>query len=389
MKRIKLYKYRDYLCCIVVGMFVISTFSDYFFTKRVGFCAIELILIPLLFVYNRYLQQIKCADIIYSFFIMFILWALSYSFLTSLQFNTILSTVRSYFLFFLAFFLFYRNELKEKDFNTIYTILFISKCGDLLGAVLGLQEKVFTDADSVITNLNILTTPFIISYAYRQKNSIHFLIVCTLCLVASFFSATRGIILYTIINIIMCVLFNKQSISSIIKSVVGIAVLAFAIISIYLASENIVHDYSSNLHYRLYSKVLERNDVVTGDKDREEHFYYLLEHIDEAIIPHGMATRNSDTVRMQSNRMLWAVRDSSLVEIVYTFGFFSVFIIVYILRMAFYYFKRRSENVVYYVMAMLLANLLICLPMGYGLLITPPLVFVLGAEVGAAVRLKK
>ena len=196
-----------------------------------------------------------------------------------------------------------RNPIKYNAIKYIYWIALISKVADLIGALAGLQLSVSLDG-SVITNMNILTTPIILAYAYRCKGMVHFILVSLLCLFLSFFSVTRGIMLYTCFNIACCLIFNQFSFISSFKKILAIGVLSISLISIYFASENFVYEYSSNLHYRMYSKVLEHDEVVTGDNDRKEHYSYLFEHIDEVLFPHGMATRASETVNISSNRIL-------------------------------------------------------------------------------------
>ena len=372
MKVLKFRRIRDCLACILLAVFVVSTFSNYYLVNKIGFCAIEIVLIPLLLLYNRFLSKIKGTDIALSLSIIFVLWVLSYAFLNPIQFSTISSTVRSYLIFFLSFFLFMRNEINDTAFENVYWVVLVSKIADLAGAVAGLQMSVLMDSNSVISSINILTTPIIIAYSYRCKGMVHFMLVCLLCLITSFFSATRGIILYTVINILFCILLKQLSLMNFLKKLCAVGALSFLLVSVYFASENYVKDYSPNLHYRMYRKVLEHDDVVTGDKDREEHYYYLLEHIDEVLFPHGMATRSSDTVQISSNRILWSIRDSSFVEIVYTFGIFSLILFFYLIKITMFYIKRKDYNVANFVLAMCLINLIICIPMGYGLLITPP-----------------
>ena len=386
MNSISFKKVRDVIACVLLAIFVVSTFSNFYLVNKVGFCAIEIVLIPLLLIYNKFLRKISNIDIVLSLSTIFILWALAYFFLLPNQFATIASTIRSYLIFFLSFFLFYRNKILDDSYELIFYIALFSKVADLVGAVCGLQVAVLLDSNSIISSINILTTPIVIAYSYRKKNIVYFIAVCILCIVASFCSATRGVILYSILNIFACLVLTKMSFLSLLKTIVPIAFLSIAMVFVYFNIENDVKEYSPNLHYRLYKKVLEHDDVVTGDKDREEHFYYLLEHIDEAVIPHGMATRASETVKFQSNRMLWSIRDSSFVEIVYTFGIFSIFIFLYLIRMLIFFLKRRLDNVVNFVLTLSLVNLFFCIPMGYGLLITPPIIFVLGAELGLAAK---
>lgn len=388
MKTLKVRQIGNVLSCILLAVFVVSTFSNYYLVNKVGFCAIEIILIPLLLIYNKYLRKIKAKDIFLSLGIIFILWALAYVFLDSIQFATISSTVRSYFLFFLSFFIFLRNPIKYNAIKYIYWIALISKVADLIGALAGLQISVLSEG-SVITNVNILTTPIILAYAYRCKGMVHFILISLLCLLVSFFSGTRGIMLYTCLNIMCCLILKQFSFISSFKKILAIGILSISLISIYFASENFVYDYSPNLHYRMYRKVLEHDDVVTGDNDRKEHYFYLFEHIDEVLFPHGMATRASDTVKISSNRILWSIRDSSLVEIIYTFGVFSIIFFFFLFKLTFLYIKRRNNNVVDFILAVCLINIIICIPMGYGLLITPPIIFTLGAELGLALNFRQ
>lgn len=388
MKTLKVRQIGNVLSCILLAVFVVSTFSNYYLVNKVGFCAIEIILIPLLLIYNKYLRKIKAKDIFLSLGIIFILWALAYVFLDSIQFATISSTVRSYFLFFLSFFIFLRNPIKYNAIKYIYWIALISKVADLIGALAGLQISVLSEG-SVITNVNILTTPIILAYAYRCKGMVHFILISLLCLLVSFFSGTRGIMLYTCLNIMCCLILKQFSFISSFKKILAIGILSISLISIYFASENFVYDYSPNLHYRMYRKVLEHDDVVTGDNDRKEHYFYLFEHIDEVLFPHGMATRASDTVKISSNRILWSIRDSSLVEIIYTFGVFSIIFFFFLFKLTFLYIKRRNNNVVDFILAVCLVNIIICIPMGYGLLITPPIIFTLGAELGLALNFRQ
>lgn len=388
MRILKVRQIGNVLSCMLMAVFVVSTFSNYYLVGKVGFCAIEIILIPLLLIYNKYLRKIKGKDIFFASGIIFILWALAYVFLSQTQFATIFSTVRSYLIFFLSFFLFLRNPIKYNAIKYIYWIALISKVADLIGALAGLQLSVSLDG-SAITNMNILTTPIILAYAYRCKGMVHFILVSLLCLFVSFFSGTRGIMLYTCLNIACCLIFKQFSFISSFKKILAIGVLSISLISIYFASENFVYEYSSNLHYRMYSKVLEHDEVVTGDNDRKEHYSYLFEHIDEVLFPHGMATRASETVNISSNRILWSVRDSSLVEIIYTFGVFSIILFFFLFKLTFSYIKRRNNNVVDFILSICLVNIITCIPMGYGLLITPPIIFTLGAELGLALSFRQ
>lgn len=112
MRILKVRQIGNVLSCMLMAVFVVSTFSNYYLVGKVGFCAIEIILIPLLLIYNKYLRKIKGKDIFFASGIIFILWALAYVFLSQTQFATIFSTVRSYLIFFFIFFSFFKKSYK-------------------------------------------------------------------------------------------------------------------------------------------------------------------------------------------------------------------------------------------------------------------------------------
>lgn len=376
-------KLKDWICLSLFAVFCVSTFSTYFFVPRIGFNAIELVLVPLIIIYPRYIRNVRKADWLRIVGIVGLLLFIALFFLRYDQIRTLYSPARSYLIFFIAFFLFYRNPFPIMKY--VFYVALISKVFDLIGAVFSMQHQVAGDVVDVVNASNILTTPIILAYAYWNKSKVYYLFVCTLCLVAAFCTVTRGVLLYTIIDIALCFAFRIRNVTTIIKGLVVITLIGYVGTHVYLAAEDSVKDFSRSLHHRLYTKVLEHDNAVTGDKDRVEHITYMIENVDEALLPHGIPSRDASTVRIKENRMLYAVQDSSLVELFYVFGFVAIILLYKLFKMTLFYTRVRQHEY-FYVIAVSLVNLIICLPMGYGLFMYPPVVFTLGAVVGVSYK---
>lgn len=382
---IKSFKY--IVITILIAFFVISIFANYVFTRYIGFNSIELIIIPILLFYSKYIRNIKFTDIFICLAIILGLWCLSVFFLPTELNDTLYNTIRSYLLFFFVFFIIYRNPIF--NFKYIYIIALLSKVGDILTSILLLQ---MTPDDDVIVGANFLTTPIILAYAYKKKSMIHFISVMLLCVVSSFLSITRGILLYTIIDVIIIIVLNIYSIKQFIKWIIVICMISPMVYTVYLAAEMPIKEYSPSFHYRMYRKVLDKDDkdVVTGDNDRKEHYLYVLLNPEEALTPHGLPSRFAWSDFYKTNhRLLYACQDSAIVELIYTFGFFLIPILLSFIRLILFFVKRRKNNVESFIILSCLLNILIALPMGYGLIINPSIIATLAVQLAIAYKMKK
>ena len=68
---------------------------------------------------------------------------------------------------------------------------------------------------------------------------------------------------------------------------------------------------------------------------------------------------------------------------------FSIILFFFLFKLTFSYIKRRNNNVVDFILSICLVNIITCIPMGYGLLITTPIIFTLGAELGLALSFRQ
>lgn len=362
------------ICCI-------STFSSYLFVGVVGFCAIEVVLIPLLFLYPQFVHNVRQQDWVVMTMIIVTLLAVALISLTAEQSARLYSPLRSYVIFFVAFYLFYRNP--APDLKYVFYVAVISKVFDLLGAELNLAAQIMVEDKQVANGSNFLMTPILLAYAYYRKSTPFFVLMCALCLTAAFFTVTRGVLLYTFIDIGLCILLRIKSMGTLIKGTVIVAVLSIVAVNVYFLAEDTVRNYSLSMHNRLYTKVLDRENAHTGDDVRIGHMTYLWEHPDESLLPHGIPSRDATVTGMKENRMLWSVQDSSFVELMYTYGVFALFLCVLLAFMTYYHWKLRHSEY-HYILAISLLNLIVCLPMGYGLFMFPPLLLTLGGILGVA-----
>ena len=381
------YSIKQSIIIILLAFFVISQYSNYIFVKYVGFNSIELIIIPLLILFPQYIKNIKYNDVIKSITIVTILWVLSVFFLPAELDNTLYNTIRSYFLFFGAFYIIYRGPII--DFKYLYLVALLSKFGDILSSISILQAVQY---EQVITNANFLTTPIVLAYAYKKKTTIHFIFVSFLCLIASFLSITRGILLYTIIDILLVVILNVNSIRKFIKIIFVFLIIIPITYYLYISSENQIKEISPSFHHRMYTKILNKNDknVVTGDDDRVGHITYIFQNIEKVIIPHGLPSRFAGSdFYFKNNRLLYSCQDSSIVELVYTYGIFLIPILLSFLRLILFFLQRIRRSDEYYIVLICLLNILIALPMGYGLIIFPSIIVTLATEMAIAYKIKK
>ncbi len=370
---------------IYISVFIISVITTHIYINYMGlgFAAIELGLFPLLIVLSRKYKILIGKDLLTVVLFIGVLSALSMIFLNSEQLPTIWKVIRSYCLFFIAFFFFFRNDFS--DWEKVYTVSIISVLFDILSSFLHANYYVTTTDQQYAVLINILLPIFVIGYSYLNKSKLHFIVVCLLCLIDAFFSVTRGNVLYVLITIFSAValLDSKQTISRIVL----VLVLGAVVVNLYLSFEDTLERYSPNMHYRLYTKVLEREDANTGDEVRKDQLVFLIDHFDYCAIPHGLPSRESRLVDKERERLMWSVRDCSLNELVYTYGLLGYFVPFLLLIGAFRLYKKHLNSSINKVFCLCFLIIDAYLFTGYGLLSTPSTVVYLGMIVGSSFRL--
>ena len=350
----------------------------------IPFAAIELGLIPLVIIFSRKYCFFSEQDIIRVITIILILSTLSLIFLSTEQFLTIWKVIRSYLLFFFAFFFFYRNDFKEWD--RLYQISCISVVFDIISSLLHLNTNVLDGDKEDAFIINILLPLFVISYSYLKKGKLQFLFICVICLLDGFFSITRGNMLYVVITIILSLLILDPKSS--IRRIIPMILVSIFVFNVYLSVEDDLEEYSPSMHYRLYTKIINREEANhEGDELRKGHLMYLIEHFDYCVIPHGLPSRESAIVSKKNERLMWSVRDCSLNELVYTYGILGYFAPFLLLVGAIKLYRKKRDDRMNRIFSLCFLVIDAYLFTGYGLLSTPSTVLYLGMIMGSSWRI--
>lgn len=370
----------------LIAILIISSFTNYFYINilNVGFCSIEILMIPILFIYRNHLKTIKSKGVINIFLLGILLTSLALLFLNNEQILTIANPIRSYCLFCLGFLIFRYSRFTI--WNNIYSILLISVVADIVGSILTINLKINISTETM-SMINILIPPYLISYSSRKKSNIEFILISILCIISAVLSITRGNILYVFFIILATLAFTKNKTKQL-KYFIGIMVLLISGYYIYIISETLIEDFSPSMHYRLYTKILEYESVNTGDNIRKEHLLYLIDNISDCIVPHGFATRATDLVSFKNERLLWSIKDCSINELIYMFGFIGYLIPLYLIKIAYYLYKNKNSDI-HFVFMICVGTIIMYLFSGYGLLIFPPTVLTLGCVIGSVYKLYK
>lgn len=378
---------------VILGILLAFTLSSLsvILLQSVGFSFkfIEFIFIPIIFYYHKRFQSLWfCKKTLLSaFFIGCLLLCLSMISHNTEPLTYFISSLRYYIFFVFGYCIFRNNDiltLKQLFFITS-VVLFYDSIACLINFI-NVQEEV--NDTITVNNINFLSASIYISlsfYFYKKKISILILLV-GFALGVSFFSITRGLFLFALLSVfINVIIYSFYKVSFLIRNILLMGTLIVAGWNIYLNCEQQVRNISPAMHYRLYTKYSEEENE--GDDIRKKEVMYLVDHVDEIVLPHGFPIWNVDSAirNKNTNFLLWSVLDSSLVAMIYTFGIFTLLLALIFFIAYLKLFKNAliHKDEISFLIFPTISLVPIYLFFGYGLLSDVSIVFTLGSLLGA------
>lgn len=359
---------------LLIGIILFSPYVNILFTQEWGInhTYIEFFIIPLFIAFRKHFK-FKIINIILSLLFL-ILFTLLGTLNTNFTLTQILYTSRSYTLI-LFFFLCFKNH----PILTINDLYYLS-LGSILGSII-VSSNNFLNIEvlentgfSYIVDMNVLSIPLCISSALLTKKLPIILFTVFITLIGAYLSVTRGLLLFFILSLIISMLFAYKKRKAIVRIlfICSIGLLSLTLVA-YYNLENKVYDMSPTIHNRLYTKI--RNGS-TGDDGRIRHLIYIADNLDSYILPRGFVYRKTDNLK--KHRDLWMVQDIALGELLYTFGFLFIFLLIWYLNKYISLLKTKWRNSNIVLVCTMATAFIIFIFFGYGILIHPYSVCLLG-----------
>lgn len=224
-----------------------------------------------------------------------------------------------------------------KSFLMNPNILYWISIGTIIGGILmGLTGLEYLEENQTLYLCpTILAMPLSAALSF-YKPLIYKVLTFLLLFLMAGLSQTRGIILYGILcYFITWFLYSAFIIKNILNKTSILLIIGFiAAIIVYYNVEDSVRQSSKYLHYRLYNK-MENVGEISEDQSRLNQYYYVFNHYEENLLPHGFYLRRG--INEWGRKTAIGVNDSGFLELVYTFGFILVTVLLFVF---FKHYKR-------------------------------------------------
>lgn len=231
--------------------------------------------------------------------------------------SPVLSTARAYLLLILFLTLFFNISNTEKLLQAVFITSFSSVVGWALTVYLKFTG-VFPIGLDFVTYGNMVAVSLAISFAFtKYRRPVILLPLLAIVIFISVASATRRLILVSVMSIIVSFLFNSIFIKKSFKSTIVLAIITISFISILPAIESTVEDISPVLHHRVFDKTKNAaiDSDIAEDNVREDNFTKILNDIPNLILPHGFVSKQAT-----ADGRVGIFVDNPFYEIFYTIG---------------------------------------------------------------------
>lgn len=372
------------ILCLLVGICGFSSLSSLITIKilKLPFDAIEIFIIPFYFLlrkniilFNKYVPF--C---IYCFVILLLLGLF-------LAGNEALSTARSFLLILFGFCIAY--NYRSYNQKIVFSILYGVLLGELISSRLTI---VSLDSQSFVTNINFVAINVLISISIFTKKVIHNILIISFCIVVSFMSITRGIVIYILFNVIISIMlsfaYNRKKSMATLLLTFFIGIFFYGL---YFNIENAVENFSPTIHHRMYTKVANFGEKNNADEARANEYQYLIDHPFECIVPHGFCSTNVGKEFNNKLSLLGFTQDVSIIELIYIFGFFFIIILCKLIKLNFEFFKYYLfyRKQIYGIILSFLIMFFLYLFLGYGVINNPYSALTDGLIIGSSLNVLK
>lgn len=382
---------KDKVFLFLIGLFGFSSLLSYLSTRLIHApCLIEVVVIPLLYYYRR---NIKIPQSELIAVILFILLGIFIGLLNPVySLKEILPIARCFLLGAIAFIIAKNNNV-FKDINNLYTFCFGVFIGDLLNAYILMSTILGTKFDKqYAVDINIIFSVLWVVLTILYKKDRYLIAVFILVPTLSFLSVSRGVSTFFIIAIILAFIlkiFHRPSKIILISGFLSISYITLA--SIYINNEDAIRKFSPSMHFRMYKKVKSygKNNI---DKGRIRPYLWAGNHLTYYIFPHGFLGKKFLTPLDGENTPLMSPWDSAYMELLYTFGFFPLLIVllIYLYKLySCYLLYARTKELIFSASFVMLALLFFEHVFTYGLIRSPFMVVCNGGFLGFIWRITK
>lgn len=375
----------------LIGLFGFSSLLSYLSTKLIHApCLIEIIAVPLLYYYRK---NIKIPQSELIAVILFVLLGTFIGLLNPVYSLTeIIPIARCFILGAIAFVIAKNNNI-FKSIDSLYTFCFGVFMGDLLNAYILMSSILGTHLDKqYAVDINIIFSVLWVVLTILYKKDKYLILVFILVPTLSFMSVSRGVATFFLIGIVLAFimkLFQRPS-----KFVVIIAFLSvsyFVLSSLYINNEDAVRKFSPSMHFRMYTKVKSygANNIDDG---RIAPYIWVGNHLTYYIFPRGFLGKKFLTQIGGENTPLMSPWDSAYMELLYTFGFFPLLIVllIYLYKLySCYLLYARTKELIFSASFVMLALLFFEHIFTYGLIRSPFMVVCNGGFLGFIWRITK
>jgi len=344
-----------------MGILVFSPFGSFLVMDVLGLpmSLPELLFIPFFIIYRKRYQFSPIGGV--RAFIFFTLWVimLSISILVK-EYSTsaVISSSRTYLTLIISYLFFSRENNVSLD-DVMYISLG-STIGWLISSFIGISVYLSGQAPTVARCGNMLALVLLISIAMFRRHNKVLLFSIFLCTLLSLTSGMRRQIVVFLASLLLSYLL--LSIKNVNKFLQYTLLLTLAIV-LFLIFLPRIEDYLKTSAPQLYFRIFQKTEMFltgksekSGDLVRIKIMSNMVQNFGDYIIPKGFVSRRTATDN--TGRFI----DFPLSELFYTFGFFSIFILLGIIICTigcFYqYFNWRSDSAIFVVVALIMLMLL-------------------------------
>lgn len=375
---------KDKIIPFLLGLFSFSSLLSYWSVRLLHApCLVEICAIPLLY-YYRHKIKIPQTDLISV--ILFMLLGIFVGLLNPVySFMEILPIARCFMLGALAFIISKNNNI-FKDIDGLYAFCFGAFMGDLLNAYILMSSILGTKFDKqYAVDINIIFSVLWVILTILYKGSKYLIAIFILVPLLSFISVSRGVSTFFLIGVILAFILKiHQRPSKIILVTAFLSVSYLTLSSLYVNNEETVRKFSPSMHFRMYKK-LRTYGQNSIDGGRIAPYVWAGNHLTYYAVPRGFLGKKFLNKMDGENTPMMAPWDSAYMELLYTFGFLPLVIIllIYLYKLySCYMLYIRTGELIFAASCVMLALLFVEHVFTYGLIRSPFMVTCNGGFLG-------
>lgn len=306
------------LIYVVIGLLMSGLSTQV--CEKIGIPTIpELVYLPLILIVSKdYTVRSKWKNHFVVFSVVWFFVLICALFNGQFGLSPVLSTARAYLLLGLFLTLFFNISNTEKLLQAVFITSFSSVVGWALTVYLKFAG-VFPMGLDFVTYGNMVTVSLAISFAFtKYRRPVILLPLLAIVIFISVASATRRLILVSVMSIIISFLLNSIFVKKSFKSTIVLAFITISFISILPAIESSVEDISPVLHHRIFDKTRDAafDSDIKEDNVREDNFSKIANDIPNLILPHGFVSKQA----IEDGSRVGIFIDNPFYEVFYTIG---------------------------------------------------------------------